>query len=93
MADTQPQLQLGPDVWAYHYPPPEPCSACGGSGNIVLLVSARPCAQCRGCSQVWHEPRVEPEPPKLGYWRRGRSFDERGRVVCETLSFEPVEGG
>jgi len=91
MADTQPQWELGPAEDVYTYPPAVPCPEFGGSGNIVLLVTARACQACEGSGKVWPEPVHKHTPPKLGYWRRERKFDELGRVVVETLFFEPVE--
>jgi hypothetical protein len=40
MNETQPQLQRAPDVHTYHYPPPVPCTECGGAGRIALLARA-----------------------------------------------------
>jgi hypothetical protein len=81
MDDTQPQLQRGPEVHVYHYPPPVPCAQCGGAGSIALLVTARPCAACEGSGQVWPPARHEFTPAPLGYYRRKRSFDDQGRLT------------
>jgi hypothetical protein len=91
MDDTQPQLQRGPEVHVYHYPPPVPCTECGGRGSIALLVTARPCAACEGSGQVWPPARHEYTPAPLGYYRRKRSFDDQGRLISEVQWFEPVE--
>ena len=91
MADIPPQLQVGSWEDVYTYPPAVSCPECGGSGSIVLLVTARACQACEGSGKVWPEPVHKHTPPKLGYWRRERKFDELGRVVVETLFFEPVE--
>jgi hypothetical protein len=91
MADTQPELQRGPEVHVYHYAPPAPCTACGGSGRIVLFVTARPCEACAGSGQIWGEPRHEHTPARLGYWRRECSFDDKGRLATVCEWFEPVE--
>jgi hypothetical protein len=89
MDDTGPKLERGPEVHFYHYPPAVPCPDCGGSGRVVLLVSARPCGTCEGAGKVWPEPRHEHTPAKLGYWRRKQQFDELGRMISQCLWFEP----
>jgi len=89
--DIRSELQLGPEMHDYHYPPPVPCAACGGRGSILLLVTARPCEACQGSGRVWPEPRLEHTPARMGYWHRKRTFDDRGRVVQEIQWFEPAE--
>jgi hypothetical protein len=91
MSETQPQLERAPDVHTYHYPPPVPCTECGGAGKITLLVTARPCAACEGSGRVQPEPRHEVTPGPLGYYRRERSFDEEGRLISECHWFEVIE--
>ena len=90
-ADTRSELQHGPEMHVYHYPPAVPCAACGGRGSILLLVNARPCEACEGSGWVWPEPRHEHTPPRLGYWRRRQTFDDRGWLIREQQWFEPAE--
>jgi hypothetical protein len=90
MNETQPQLQRAPDVHTYHYPPPVPCAECGGAGRIALLVTARPCAACEGSGWIQPAARHEITPGPLGYYRRERSFDDKGRLISECHWFEVV---
>jgi len=92
MDDTQPQLERGPETHTYHYPPPVPCTECGGAGSIALLVTARPCTACEGSGQVQPPARHEITPGPLGYYRCKRSFDDLGRLICLEQWFEPVAG-
>jgi DnaJ-class molecular chaperone len=48
MSNDKPELVRGPETLIYTYPPPVPCAACGGSGKIALLTSARDCEACEG---------------------------------------------
>jgi hypothetical protein len=90
MAGTQPQLERGPHVQVYACPR-VPCTTCGGSGSIVLRVSARPSADCQRSEPVWPAPRHEHTPGPLGYWCGEQSFDQQGRMVRKTLWFQPAE--
>jgi hypothetical protein len=90
MDDAQPQLERGPEVHIYHYPPLVRCTECGGSGHVALLGCARPCAACEGSGQIWPPARHEFTPAPLGHYRCKHSFDDQGRLICVERWFEPV---
>jgi hypothetical protein len=91
MDEKQPQLERGPEVHIYEYPPPVPWTECGGAGTIALLVTASPCAVCEGSGWIQSPARHEVRQAPLGYYRCKRSFDDQGRLICLERWFEPVE--
>ena len=84
-------MQLGWETEVIHFGEPGPCRQCRGTGSIALLVTARACDACLGTGQIWPVLRREHTPAAWGYWRRKRSFDGQGRVMCETMWFEPFQ--
>jgi DnaJ-class molecular chaperone len=80
MNETQPQLQRAPDVHTYHYPPPVPCTECGGAGRIALLVTARPCAACEGSGWIQPAARHEITPEAASRETRNPKLEIRNKL-------------
>jgi len=75
------------------------CLDFGRTGNVRLLITARPCETCgrtgradagRGAP---NDPSEDPDEPVQGYWYSETAFDDRDRVVRQREWFVPCPGG
>jgi hypothetical protein len=67
---------------------PHDCRACGGTGKVLLLVSARSCEACEGTGKLAAD--GAPDPAAAGgTWNYTYTYDRLGDLVGREKRFVP----